>query len=87
MQSKGFKELFLDNLQSYSSLLVEPLPSKAVMDESVSFPLPRSLGTRIHMRLITKERVLMVHLTTVNPEEVGNAVPMGSMVYALPDVR
>lgn len=56
------------------------------MDESFSFPLPRSLGTRIHMRLITKANVIIVHLTTVSPEEVCDAVPMGSMVYALPDV-
>lgn len=57
------------------------------MDDSISFALPRSLDTRVHMRLITKDKVLIVHLTTVSPEETGNAVPMGSMVYALPDVR
>ena len=56
------------------------------MDESFSFPLPKSLDTRVHMRLITKSKVLMVHLTTVSAEEAGNAVPLGSMVYALPDV-
>ncbi|KAI1849410.1 hypothetical protein JX265_008564 [Neoarthrinium moseri] len=55
------------------------------MDEQVSFPLPKSLDTRVHMRLITKSKVLIVHLTTVSAEENGNAVPMGSMVYALPD--
>ncbi|KAF7539816.1 hypothetical protein G7054_g1858 [Neopestalotiopsis clavispora] len=55
------------------------------MDESFSFPLPKSLDTRVHMRLITKSKVLIVHLTTVSAEEAGNAVPLGSMVYALPD--
>ncbi|KAH8664147.1 hypothetical protein BX600DRAFT_512211 [Xylariales sp. PMI_506] len=55
------------------------------MDEQVSFPLPKSLDTRIHMRFITKEKVIIVHITTVSEEEKGTAVPMGSMVYALPD--
>lgn len=55
------------------------------MDQSLSFPLPKSLDTRVHMRLITKSKVLIVHLTTVAAEEAGNAVPLGSMVYALPD--
>ncbi|KAI4599829.1 hypothetical protein KJ359_001565 [Pestalotiopsis sp. 9143b] len=55
------------------------------MDQSLSFPLPKSLDTRVHMRLITKSKVLIVHLTTVTAEEAGNAVPLGSMVYALPD--
>jgi hypothetical protein len=56
------------------------------MDESYSFPLPKSLDTRVHVRLITKSKVLIVHLTTVSAEDNGNAVPLGSMVYALPDV-
>ncbi|KAK6197835.1 hypothetical protein LQW54_010541 [Pestalotiopsis sp. IQ-011] len=55
------------------------------MDQSLSFPLPKSLDTRVHMRLITKSKVLIVHLTTVTAEEAGNTVPLGSMVYALPD--
>ncbi|KAK9422171.1 putative Proteasome assembly chaperone 3 [Seiridium unicorne] len=55
------------------------------MDDSLSFPLPKSLDTRVHMRVIVKSKVLVVYLTTVSAEEAGNAVPMGSMVYALPD--
>jgi hypothetical protein len=56
------------------------------MDEQVSFPLPKSLDTRIHMRVITKAKVIMLYLTTVSAEDGSGAVPMGSMVYALPDV-
>ncbi|KAI0124247.1 hypothetical protein BJ170DRAFT_77150 [Xylariales sp. AK1849] len=55
------------------------------MDEQLSFPLPRSLDTRIYMRLITKSKVIIMHLTTASAEESSTAVPMGSMVYALPD--
>ena len=56
------------------------------MDEQVSFPLPRSMDTRIHMRLITKPKVIIMHLTTVAIDEPAGPSPMGSFVYALPDV-
>ena len=56
------------------------------MDEQLSFPLPRSLDTRIHMRLIVKPQVIIVYLTTVAADDPAAAVPMGSLVYALPDV-
>lgn len=52
----------------------------------LSFPLPRSLDTRIYLRLTIKQKVIMLFLTTVAAEEDNNAVPMGSFVYALPDV-
>ncbi|KAK8101641.1 hypothetical protein PG999_012015 [Apiospora kogelbergensis] len=55
------------------------------MDEQVSFPLPRSMDTRIHMRLITKPKVIIMHLTTVAVDEPAAPAPMGSFVYALPD--
>ncbi|KAI2608537.1 uncharacterized protein GGS25DRAFT_490734 [Hypoxylon fragiforme] len=51
----------------------------------LSFPLPRSLDTRIYLRLTIKQKVIMLFLTTVAAEEDNNAVPMGSFVYALPD--
>ncbi|ORY71886.1 uncharacterized protein BCR38DRAFT_22484 [Pseudomassariella vexata] len=54
-------------------------------DQEVSFPLPRALDTRIHMRIITKSAVIIVQLTTVSAEEKLSIVPMGSMVYAMPD--
>lgn len=52
----------------------------------LSFPLPRSLDTRIYLRLTIKQKVIVLFLTTVAAEEDNNAVPMGSFVYALPDV-
>ncbi|KAK7910914.1 hypothetical protein PG985_013395 [Apiospora marii] len=55
------------------------------MDEQVSFPLPRSMDTRIHMRLITKPKVILLYLTTVAIDEPAGPAPMGSFVYALPD--
>ncbi|KAK7966075.1 uncharacterized protein PG986_000352 [Apiospora aurea] len=55
------------------------------MDEQLSFPLPRSMDTRIHMRLITKPKVILMYLTTVAIDEPAGPAPMGSLVYALPD--
>ncbi|TQV99185.1 hypothetical protein V2A60_004675 [Cordyceps javanica] len=51
----------------------------------VSIPLPKSLDTRIYIRVATLDKVVMVSLTTASQEEVGTTTPMGSMVYALPD--
>lgn len=55
------------------------------MDEQVSFPVPRSLGTRIHMRLVMKPNMIIMYLTTTSAEENPATVPMGTMVYALPN--
>lgn len=57
-------------------------------DQSIqlSFPLPRSLDTKIHLRLTIKSKVITLFLTTVTADDVGKPIPMGSFVYALPDV-
>ena len=52
-----------------------------------SVPLPRSLDTRIFIRLNINSKALLVFLTTATAEEVGAPTPLGSFVYALPDVR
>ncbi|KAF4121817.1 hypothetical protein GMORB2_1657 [Geosmithia morbida] len=51
----------------------------------VSIPLPRSLDTRIYIRLSTRTRAVVVCLTTASEDDHGAAVPMGSFVYALPN--
>ncbi|KAI1103069.1 hypothetical protein F4804DRAFT_245339 [Jackrogersella minutella] len=60
---------------------------EAVMDEPIqlSFPLPRSLDTRIHLRLTIKSKVILLFLTTMAADEEDNAAPMGSLVYSIPD--
>ncbi|KAI1462429.1 hypothetical protein F4805DRAFT_410611 [Annulohypoxylon moriforme] len=60
---------------------------EGVIDEPIqlSFPLPRSLDTKIHLRLTIKSKVILLFLTTVAADEQDNAAPMGSFVYALPD--
>lgn len=60
---------------------------KETQTTEVSIPLPRSLDTRIYIRVATLDKAVMVSLTTASQEEMGATTPMGSMVYALPDVR
>ncbi|KAK3359878.1 hypothetical protein B0T25DRAFT_564844 [Lasiosphaeria hispida] len=57
------------------------------MDEPIqlSLPLPRSLDTRIYLRLSIKEKAIVLFLTTATAEEAGAPTPLGSFVYALPD--
>ncbi|KAI0472117.1 hypothetical protein GGR56DRAFT_656987 [Xylariaceae sp. FL0804] len=60
---------------------------EAVMDETfqLSFPLPRSLDTKVHLRLTIKSKVIVLFLTTAAADEGDRSAPMGSFVYALPD--
>ncbi|KAI1771851.1 hypothetical protein F4818DRAFT_192098 [Hypoxylon cercidicola] len=51
----------------------------------LSFPLPRSLDTKIHLRLTIKSKVILLFLTTMAADEGDQAAPMGSFVYALPN--
>lgn len=52
----------------------------------LSIPLPMSLDTRIYLQLSTKAKALMLFLTTATQDEVATSTPMGSFVYALPNV-
>ncbi|KAI8625198.1 hypothetical protein F5Y19DRAFT_275248 [Xylariaceae sp. FL1651] len=51
----------------------------------VSFPLPRSMDTKIHMRLSILPKAILLFLSTVAAEDTDKPAPMGSFVYALPD--
>ncbi|KAL6879750.1 hypothetical protein HDV57DRAFT_517850 [Trichoderma longibrachiatum] len=57
-------------------------PSNVVQ---VSIPLPRSLDTRVFIRVATQAKAILVSLTTASHEESSSLRPMGSFVYALPD--
>lgn len=52
----------------------------------LSFPLPRSLDTRIFIQLTVQAKSVIIFLTTAAADETANPPPMGSFVYALPDV-
>lgn len=53
----------------------------------LSVPLPRSLDTRIYIHLTIKAKAILLFLTTASAEEASAPTPLGSFVYALPDVR
>jgi hypothetical protein len=53
----------------------------------LSVPLPRSLDSRIYIHLTARSKYIMLFLTTASAEEVGTATPLGSFIYALPDVN
>jgi hypothetical protein len=44
------------------------------------------LDTRIYLHLTVKSKAILLFLTTASAEEAGSATPLGSFVYALPDV-
>ncbi|KAI1429579.1 hypothetical protein F5Y12DRAFT_710065 [Xylaria sp. FL1777] len=51
----------------------------------VSFPLPRGMDTKIHMRLTIQSKAILLFVTTVSAEDSDKPAPMGAFVYALPD--
>lgn len=52
----------------------------------LSIQLPKSLDTRIYIRLSSLEKVTLVSLTTASQDEPAATAPMGSFVYAMPNV-
>ncbi len=52
-----------------------------------STPLPHSLDAQIHVRLTTRAKCLMLFVTTTGVDEGDTLAPLGSFVYAMPDVR
>jgi hypothetical protein len=52
----------------------------------LSFPLPRSIDTRVYLNLTVKAKAIMLFLTSASAEEAAAPTPLGSFVYALPDV-
>lgn len=78
---------------SCSSSAVKPNPQQAPLAIAsametfqLSFPLPRSLEARIYVHLTIQAKSVMIFLTTAAADELGTPPPMGSFVYALPDV-
>jgi hypothetical protein len=52
----------------------------------LSFPLPKAPETKIHLQLTINSTSLLLFLTTVYGGDVPTGAPLGSFVYALPDV-
>lgn len=55
--------------------------------QEISFPLPKALHTTAHVHLTFLDHCAMVFLATSTPGDSGGTVkPLGSFVYAMPDV-
>ncbi|PYH45678.1 proteasome assembly chaperone 4 family protein [Aspergillus saccharolyticus JOP 1030-1] len=56
--------------------------------QEISFPLPKALHTTAHIHLTLLETCVMVFLATSTPgDSAGTMKPMGSLVYAMPDLK
>ena len=56
--------------------------------KELSFPVPRHPHLNLHLHLSLLGNCSMVHLTTSTVGEAHNSTPpLGSFVYAMPDVR
>jgi hypothetical protein len=52
----------------------------------VSVPLPKSIDSRIYLHLTARSKHIMLFITTASLENATTPTPLGSFVYALPDV-
>lgn len=68
------------------------IPQPELVDPSftpqeISFPLPKALHTTAHVHLSFLDHCAMVFLSTSTPgDSAGSVKPLGSFVYAMPDV-
>lgn len=52
----------------------------------LSLPLPKAPETRIHLRMTIQATSILLFLTTALNGDLSTAPPLGSFVYAIPDV-
>ena len=76
---------------SIMATTAEPVPhaeniSFQTNHQEIAFPLPRALHTTVHIHLTFQPTHTMVFLATTMPGDSGEK-PLGSFVYAMPDVR
>lgn len=59
----------------------------SIQPVELSFPVPKNLSSILHLHLTAMNGYAMVHLTTTTiGESAGSTAPLGSFVYAMPDV-
>jgi hypothetical protein len=69
--------------------MTSSLPNGTDMSESpieLSFTLPQSPQVRIHLHLTILQTSLVLFLTTTSAEYATSSSPLGSFVYAMPNV-
>lgn len=58
----------------------------ATKTHQISIPLPRSLDTRLYIHLTVRPKSILLMVTTASADEATTPTPLGSFVYAIPDV-
>lgn len=75
------------NINKKATSNIEALIMPAVQPLEISFPLPKAPHSILHGHLTFSPAFTMVHLTTSELGESGpSTAPLGSFVYAMPDV-
>lgn len=69
-------------MATYGVAMAEP----SVKPIELSFPMPKAPETRIHIHLTIQPTSLLLFLATILNGNTSEAAPLGSFVYALPDV-
>lgn len=69
-------------MTSANAEIAEP----SVRPIELSLPLPHARETRIHLQLTIQTTSLLLFLTTTMNGDASTAVPLGSFVYAIPDM-
>lgn len=72
--------------QSMAQSPLEAANSPSVHPISLSFPLPKAPETRLHIQLTIHKTSILLFLTTCLSGDISTTAPLGSFVYALPDV-
>lgn len=63
-------------------------PASTANPIQVSFPLSNSIQTKIHLHITSESSSLLICATTVDSSSPSSALaPLGSFVYALPNLR
>lgn len=65
---------------------MQTMGTASAISVQLSFPLPKSPDTRIHLHLTVQTTSIILFLTTASNGDTSNTAPLGSFVYALPDV-
>lgn len=69
-----------------SSAAVANPGDDATKTHQISIPLPRSLDTRLYIHLTVRPKSILLMVTTASADEATTPTPLGSFVYAIPDV-
>ena len=84
---RKFSPESISAMEPAAALPQTELVSTDLKPQEISFALPKALHTTAHIHLTVLERCATVYITTSTPgDSAGSVKPLGSFVYAMPDV-